>query len=80
MAARMKKQFITDDRGNRVAVVLDIKTYDEMQDAIDDYHCKRAYEKAKPSTDAEIAAGKYVTIEEYVTKRRTRQNVKRRVT
>lgn len=61
---KKKHQYIIDDNGKRVAVVLDLKTYERMIDDLDDYYCQRAYKEAKPITDAEISKGEFVTLKE----------------
>lgn len=43
----MKNQFITDDDGKKVAVILPMKDYEKMQDDLDEYACIKAYDKAK---------------------------------
>ncbi len=70
MITSKKKQFITDDNGNRVSVILDISTYKKMQDELDDYYCRKAYDRVKRQTDREIAQNDYATIEDYAAKRR----------
>lgn len=73
MIAQKKAQYITDHAGKRVGVVLDLKTFEKMGDELDDYYCKRAYEKAKPLTDGEIKRGEFMTIEELKARRRIRK-------
>lgn len=73
MIAQRKKQYITNDDGKRVAVVLDIKTWKKMQDEIDDYYCRHAYEKSKSTTNAEVKRGEFVTIEHVIAQRRRRR-------
>ena len=70
MITSKKKQFITDDNGNRVSVILDISTYKKMQDELDDYYCRKAYDRVKRQTDREIAQNDYATVEDYAAKRR----------
>ena len=43
------KQFVTDENGVRVAVVLDIKEYEELLDDLEDLQAVREYEEAKAS-------------------------------
>ncbi len=43
----MKNQFITNDNGQKVAVILPIKDYKKMLDELDEYACIKAYDKAK---------------------------------
>ena len=73
MPATKKKQYLTDQSGKRVGVVLDIDTYQKMQDDLDDYYCRKSYQRAKPSTDAEIKRGDFVTIDEIAAERRARK-------
>jgi len=46
-------QFIIDNEGNRVAVILDLATYGQMMEDLEDLEDIRAYHEAKAS----IAAG-----------------------
>lgn len=73
MIAQKKRQYVTDRHGKRVGVLLDVKTYEKMQDELDDYHSKRAYEKAKPLTDAELKRGEFVTLRELISRREKRK-------
>ncbi|MGV3559676.1 hypothetical protein [Larkinella arboricola] len=43
----MKTQFITDDKGNKVGVILSIKDYEKLMDELDEAHTVRMYDKAK---------------------------------
>lgn len=38
----------------RTAEILDIETFEEMLEIIDDYYCTKAYDESKPKVDAEI--------------------------
>jgi hypothetical protein len=48
------KQFVTDENGVRVAVVLDIKEYEELLDDLEDLQAVREYEDAKASGEVPI--------------------------
>jgi hypothetical protein len=48
------KQFVTDENGVRVAVVLDIKEYEELLEDLDDLQAVREYEEAKTSGEVPI--------------------------
>jgi hypothetical protein len=48
------KQFVTDENGVRVAVVLDIKEYEELLDDLEDLQAVREYEEAKASGERPI--------------------------
>jgi len=43
----MKNQFITDNHGQKIAVILPVKDYEKMMDEFDEYACIKAYDKAK---------------------------------
>ena len=43
----MKNQFITNDHGQKVAIILPMKDYEKMLDDLDEYACIKAYDKAK---------------------------------
>jgi len=48
------KQFVTDENGVRVAVMLDIKEYEELLDDLEDLQAVREYEEAKASGEVPI--------------------------
>jgi hypothetical protein len=50
----LKEKYITDDSGNRVGVILDIKEYYRMLDELEELECIRAYDTAKASHDQAI--------------------------
>ncbi len=82
MIPQKKKRYITDQTGKRVGVVLDLRTFQKMEDELDDYYSKKAYEKAKKETDEEIRRGEFITLQELIPQRRERKgrhrNSKRR--
>jgi hypothetical protein len=71
-ALRMLKsaQFVTDQKGKRVAVMLDLKTYERLVEAADEASDLRNYRKTKPKIAAEIARGDFVTLAQYRAKRK----------
>jgi hypothetical protein len=48
------KQFVTDENGVRVAVMLDIKEYEELLEDLEDLQAVREYEEAKASGEVPI--------------------------
>ena len=42
-----KTQFITDDHGEKVAVILPLKDYEKLMEELDELECIKAYDKAK---------------------------------
>jgi PHD/YefM family antitoxin component YafN of YafNO toxin-antitoxin module len=49
MAAR--EQYVVDENGNRTAVLLDVKYYQELLAALEEIESIRAYDEAKASDD-----------------------------
>ncbi|MCA1613977.1 MAG: hypothetical protein LC800_07470 [Acidobacteria bacterium] len=46
-----KEQFVIDERGNRTAVLLDIKRYSELLEAQEELESIQAYDEAKTFHD-----------------------------
>ena len=49
----MKTQFVTDDHGKKVAVILPIKDYQKMIEDIEDIEDVRLYDEAKKEDDGQ---------------------------
>jgi hypothetical protein len=60
---REPQQYVVDARGKRVAVMLDIATYDQLVEAAEEANCIRAYDAAKPVVEAELKAGRFSTLQ-----------------
>lgn len=58
-------QFVTDAKGKRVAVLLDVKTYERLREADEELADIRAYDKAKPVVTAELLRGQFRTLADY---------------
>lgn len=43
----MKTQYVTDDHGKKVAVILPVKDYEKIMEELDELECIKAYDKAK---------------------------------
>jgi hypothetical protein len=72
MNLELDKQYLTDVNGNRIAVVLDINTYQKLLDELDEYYCLKGYEQAVTETEPEIMSGDYLTLEQYLTNRESK--------
>lgn len=59
----MKTHFITDDKGNKVSVVLPIKQYKKMIEELEELEDIKLYDEAKASK------GKSIPFDEYLKKR-----------
>lgn len=67
------EQFVTDVKGQRVGVLLDLKTYERLREAEEDLADIRAYDAARPRVRAEIEAGKFVSLANYRAKCKARR-------
>ncbi len=56
-----KQQYVVDDKGNRVGVVLDINDYQKMLAEIEELESIRAFDAAKSSADTAIPFEKAVS-------------------
>jgi hypothetical protein len=63
------EQFVTDGKGKRVGVLLDLKTYDRLREAEEELADVRSYDAARPKVLAEIKAGQFSTLTDYRAKR-----------
>jgi len=59
-------QYLTDTEGNKIAVVLDLQTYQSLLEELDELRCQQGYQQALGETDPEMKAGDYVTLEQYL--------------
>jgi hypothetical protein len=64
-----EEQFVTDGKGKRVGVLLDLKTYDRLREAEEELADVRAYDAAKPKVTADLKAGRFSTLADYRAKR-----------
>ena len=63
------EQFVTDGKGKRVGVLLDLKTYDRLREAEEELADTRAYDAARPKAVADLKAGRFSTLADYRAKR-----------
>ncbi len=69
MAKAHTTQYVTDQRGRRVGVFLDLKTFTKLCDARDELADIRAYDAAKPKATKDLKAGHVSTLAAYRAKR-----------
>jgi PHD/YefM family antitoxin component YafN of YafNO toxin-antitoxin module len=43
----MKTQFVTNNHGKKIAVILSVKDYERMVEDLEELECIKAYDKAK---------------------------------
>jgi hypothetical protein len=63
----MKTQFVTDDHGKKLAVILPIEDYEKMVEELEDLEDIRLYDEAKKEDD-----GKRILFSEYLKKRKAK--------
>lgn len=76
MTERFRKKYVTDENGKHTAVVLNIKTFDELMEEIDELNCALGYNEAVKETEANIQKGNYLSLDEYIAKRKSRKVLK----
>jgi hypothetical protein len=64
-----EEQFVTDGKGKRLGVLLDLKTYDRLREAEEGLADVRAYDAARPKITADLKAGRFSTLAAYQAKR-----------
>ena len=61
--------FVTDAKGKRVGVVLDLETYERLRESEEELADVRAYDSARGRVAAELRAGRFTSLTEYSAKR-----------
>jgi hypothetical protein len=64
-----EEAFITDTKGKRVGVMLDLKTYGRLREAEEDLTDIRAYDAARPKVQADLKSGRFSSLADYRTRR-----------
>lgn len=59
------EQFLTDAKGKRTGVVLDLKTYEHLREAEEELADIQAYDGLHDRAHSEIAAGQCATLTSY---------------
>lgn len=67
--AAKQEQFLTDAKGKRTGVVLNLKTYQRLLEAEEELADIHAYDSTLPKVALELKAGRYTTLEHYRTGR-----------
>jgi len=67
--AAKAEQFLTDAKGKRTAVVLDLRTYEHLREAEEELAEIQAYDSKRDRAHSEIAAGQFSTLAGYRTGR-----------
>ena len=67
------EQFVTDVKGQRVGVLLDLRTYNRLREAEEELADVRAYDAAKLKVTADLNAGRSTTLADYRSRRSTKR-------
>lgn len=51
---KTKERYLTDDEGNRTAVILDLEAYQRLLDAVDELEAIRAFDTAQASGEQPV--------------------------
>lgn len=54
VASSSKRRYLTDDQGNRTAVVLDVDDYNRILEELEELDAIRAYDEAKASGEERV--------------------------
>jgi len=65
----METQFLTDEKGNRTAVVLPIKKYNKLIEKLEDLEDVRLYDEAKREDD-----GYRISFDDYLKTRKSKKS------
>ena len=68
-----EEQFVTNAKGQRVGVLLDLRTYDRLREAEEELDDIRAYDGAKPKVVVELKAGRFNTLADYRSRRSSKR-------
>lgn len=60
----METQFVTDEKGQKIAVIIGIDEYNKMLEALEDIEDIRSYDEDWPEIEKDLKAGKLKTLEE----------------
>ncbi len=67
------EQFVTDVKGQRVGVLLDLRTYNRLREAEEELADVRAYDTAKLKVTADLNAGHSTTLADYRSRRSSKR-------
>lgn len=56
----MKTQFITDDKGNKLAVIVPIEDYQKMLDDLEEMEDIKLYDQVKARNEESMPLGEYL--------------------
>ena len=68
------EQFLTDAKGKRTGVLLNLDTYERLREAEEELTDIQAYDAALPKASAELRVGNFIALADY----RANRNSKRK--
>ena len=71
------RKYITDTKWNKTAVILDIKTYEQLINEIDELNCALGYDHAKKENAKDIVNGNVTTLDKFITKQNSKKTHKK---
>jgi hypothetical protein len=69
MEALKNKRYITNKNGKATDVVLDLRTFEKIENELEEFYLIKEYDKAVKKTNEEFKKGKYITLDEYLKKK-----------
>jgi len=63
--AAKEEQFLTDAKGKRTGVLLDLQTYEHLREAEEELADIQAYDSARDRAHSDVAAGCFSTLAAY---------------
>lgn len=66
MKTQLAEKYLTDQEGNKIAVVLEIESYQKLLDELDELYCEKGYEQAIKETNEDIEQKDYISLDEYL--------------
>jgi hypothetical protein len=64
MIANVQKHYLTDTSGKKIAVILDIDTYHQLIEQINELYCLKKYPYAAIQTELEIANDNFISLKD----------------
>jgi hypothetical protein len=63
--AAKEEQFLTDAKGKRTGVLLDLRTYEHLREAEEELAGIQAYDSTRARAHSDVAAGRFSTLAAY---------------
>ena len=71
-AVRKAPQFIVNEKGKQVGVVLDLKTYQRLIEAEEELADQVAYDRSKTAARDDLKNGRTISIQDYIASRKSK--------